>query len=60
MRGILSEIFFVLMTIEKVKENQYLTRKDNRDNIKIYEARDMVAVGWNICIDEILKGGVVE
>lgn len=41
---------------EKKEEKQYLTRKDNRGNTETYgETRDMIAVGWNACIDEILK-----
>lgn len=42
---------------EKKGEKQYMTRKDNRGNTETYgEIRDMIAVGWNMCIDEILKG----
>ena len=41
---------------EKKKEKQYTNRQDNRRNTEAYkETRDMVAVGWNMCIDEILK-----
>lgn len=43
---------------EKKEEKQYLNRKDNGGNTETYgETRDMIAVGWNMCIDEILKGG---
>lgn len=42
---------------QKKEEKQYLNKKDNRGNIETYgELRDMLAVGWNMCIDEILKG----
>lgn len=42
---------------EKKQEKQYLTRKDERGNTETYgETKDAVAIGWNMCIDEILKG----
>lgn len=42
---------------EKKEEKQYFTRKDNRGNTETYgETRDMITVGWNMCIEEILKG----
>lgn len=41
---------------EKKIETLYLNREDNLRNIETYgEKRDMLAVGWNMCIDKILK-----
>ncbi len=42
----------------KKKEIKYLTRPDRRGGTETYgETRNREAVGWNDCIDEILKGG---
>lgn len=42
---------------QKKEEKQYLTRKDSRGNIETYgESRNKENIGWNACIDEILKG----
>lgn len=42
---------------DKKKEKQYMERIDNKGNIETYgEKEDYYAVGWNDCIDEILKG----
>lgn len=42
---------------KKKEEKQYLTRTNSRGSIETYgETKDAVAVGWNMCIDEILKG----
>lgn len=42
---------------DKKEEKQYLTRTNSRGSIETYgETKDAVAVGWNMCIDEILKG----
>ncbi len=46
---------------KKKEEKQYLTRTDNRENTETYgETKDAVAIGWNMCIDEIVKGENVE
>ena len=45
----------------KKKEIEYLTRPDRRGGVETYgETRNREAIGWNMCIDEILKGGEVE
>lgn len=42
---------------ERMEKKKYLTRKDNRGNTETCgEVKDMIAIGWNMCIDEILKG----
>lgn len=41
---------------DKKKEKQYMKRLNSNRNIETYgERTDLCAVGWNDCIDEILK-----